>query len=233
MKYIDSTISSFCTMVVSTLDWCDIDQIENFGICFIGLKWLYSVFEIAWVIWQYFFSVRAMQILQNFSFYLNSCLIYIFLYLQTRVCISSYLTIEHSLILITLLGQNQLLMINCSCGMVDQWKALSLISRLDHCQRFSPLHHSHQIEFRLYCINYVVVKTTAPPRHKFVHIYSLNLEFLKFQKILKNKSVLQTIFGKVMHVPTYSKVLYYGRRQKTTQFSLVNDLKYCCRGIYF
>lgn len=122
---------------------------------------------------------------------------------------------------------------NFLCGKIGWQDVFSPISILGHCQRFSPLHHSHQIEFRLCCINYVVVKTTAPPCHKFVHIYSLNLQFLKFQKILKSKSVLQTIFSKVMHVPTYSKVLFYGRRQKATQFSLVNDLKYCCRGIYF
>ena len=30
------------------------------------------------------------------------------------------------------------LMLNCLCGMVDQWKALSLISSSDYCQRFSP-----------------------------------------------------------------------------------------------
>ena len=30
-------------------------------------------------------------------------------------------------------------MMNCFCGMVDQWKVLSLISSQDHCQRFSPL----------------------------------------------------------------------------------------------
>ena len=29
-------------------------------------------------------------------------------------------------------------MINCFCGMFDQRKAFSLISRLDHCQRSSP-----------------------------------------------------------------------------------------------
>ena len=29
-------------------------------------------------------------------------------------------------------------MMNCFCGMVDQWKAFSLISSRDHCQRSSP-----------------------------------------------------------------------------------------------
>ena len=39
--------------------------------------------------------------------------------------------------------------INCFCGMVDQRKAFSLISRKDHCQRFSSLQISdiHQAEF--------------------------------------------------------------------------------------
>ena len=31
------------------------------------------------------------------------------------------------------------MVINCFCGMVDQRKAFSLISRPDDCQRFSPL----------------------------------------------------------------------------------------------
>ena len=30
-------------------------------------------------------------------------------------------------------------MMNCFCGMVDRWKAFSLISSPDHCQKFSPL----------------------------------------------------------------------------------------------
>ena len=31
-----------------------------------------------------------------------------------------------------------LMMKNCFCGMVDRWKAFSLISSRDHCQRSSP-----------------------------------------------------------------------------------------------
>ena len=31
-----------------------------------------------------------------------------------------------------------MMMVNCFCGMVDRWKAFSLISSRDHCQRSSP-----------------------------------------------------------------------------------------------
>ena len=32
----------------------------------------------------------------------------------------------------------KMMMINCFCGMVDQWNGLSLISSRDHCQKSSP-----------------------------------------------------------------------------------------------
>ena len=31
-----------------------------------------------------------------------------------------------------------MMMMNCFCGMVDRWKAFSLISSRNHCQRYSP-----------------------------------------------------------------------------------------------
>ena len=40
------------------------------------------------------------------------------------------------------------LMLNCLCGMVDQWKALRLISSSDHCQRFSPSQTSDRPQAR-------------------------------------------------------------------------------------
>ena len=35
-------------------------------------------------------------------------------------------------------ANNDELMMNCFCGMVDQRKTLGFISSRDHCQRFSP-----------------------------------------------------------------------------------------------
>ena len=41
-------------------------------------------------------------------------------------------------ILISCLTLQLMMMMNCLCGMVDRWKAFSLIPSRDHCQRSSP-----------------------------------------------------------------------------------------------
>ena len=39
-----------------------------------------------------------------------------------------------------------MMMMNCFCGMIDQWKAFSLISSWDHCQGSSPLQISNRLQ---------------------------------------------------------------------------------------
>ena len=69
-----------------------------------------------------------------------------------------------------------MMMMNCFCGMVDQRKALSLISSRDHCQRSSPLRISdtpragfepaQNLSSGLVEWNCAVVITTTPRLHK-------------------------------------------------------------------
>ena len=68
------------------------------------------------------------------------------------------------------------MMINCSCGMVDRRKALSLISSRGHCQRSSPSRISdapragfepaQNLSWGLVEWSCAVVRTTTPRRHK-------------------------------------------------------------------
>ena len=68
-----------------------------------------------------------------------------------------------------------MMMMNCFCGMVDRWKAFSLISSRHHCQRSSPSRISNtpragfepaqNLSSGLVEWSCAVVITTAPQRH--------------------------------------------------------------------
>ena len=69
-----------------------------------------------------------------------------------------------------------MMMMSCFCRMADLWKVFSLISRQDHCQRFSPLQITDTsragfepaLNLRLGFVGWgcSVVITTKPQRHK-------------------------------------------------------------------
>ena len=68
-------------------------------------------------------------------------------------------------------------MINCFCGMVDRWKAFSLISSWDHCQKSPALQvsdtpraafeHVQNLSSGFVEWSYAVVITTTPGCHYF------------------------------------------------------------------
>ena len=58
-----------------------------------------------------------------------------------RICVFIDQLFYHSVLSMIIQSQNYLYdkVMNCFCGMVDQWKAFNLIFSWDHCQRSSPL----------------------------------------------------------------------------------------------
>ena len=76
-----------------------------------------------------------------------------------------------------------MMIMNCFCNMVDQWKVFSSISNRDHCQRSSPssISGTHRAGFEpaqnlssgFLEWNCVAVITTTPRRRKFLCPYNI------------------------------------------------------------
>ena len=112
---------------------------------------------------------------------------------------------------------------NCFCGMVDQWKAFSLFSSRDHCQRSSPSQISDKPQARFQPVQNLssgfvewssaVVITTTPWHHWFLaelFIYS----FFIYKWLTANEI---TIYNKNSYV-----IVKWGKnRMNLTNLSII------------
>ena len=120
-------------------------------------------------------------------------------------------------------------MMNCFCGMVDQWKAFSLISSRDHCQRSSPSRISdmpragfepaQNLSSGLVELSCAVGITITPRRHELFH-YIISQRIIPLYYLTKNYSTISSD-KELLHYIIWQRILplYYLTKNYSTILS--------------